>query len=247
MQGTPFAAAIFASPARVIQRGGKKAVAFLLPIAEQEYTSFSVTTGNVWNASGGDGRKAGQVFPLNDALDVVLLGSFLFGLLFTAGTLLIGAVDAGIDHAAGHGADGNSISHLFNVSSLLAFVTWFGGLGFATRNVVGLPWFLALPIGLAGGVLAAIIVTAFIRKFLISADSDLDPSKYERVGVLARVTSSIRPGGVGEIVWEQEGTRMVTSARASDGEPIPRGTEVIVLKVERGVAMVEPFEGLLNS
>jgi len=185
------------------------------------------------------------MFPLNDTLDVVLLGSFLFGLLFTVGTLLIGAIDAGIDHAVGHGVDGNSISHLFNVSALLAFVTWFGGVGYAARNGLGFPWFLAIPLGILGGVLAAIIVTRFIQKFLLAADDSMDPSKYERVGVLARVTSSIRAGGVGEIVWEQQGSRMVASARATNGEAIARGTEVVVLKVERGVAMVEPFDGLL--
>ncbi len=187
------------------------------------------------------------MFPLNDTLDVVLLGSFLFGLLFTVGTLLIGAVDAGIDHAAGHGSDSGSISHLFNVSSLLAFVTWFGGVGYATRNGLGFPWILAIPLGILGGIFAAVIVTRFIQKFLLSADDSMDPAKFERVGVLAKVTSSIRAGGVGEIVWEQQGSRMVTSARAVDGEPIARGTEVVVLKVERGMAVVEPFEGLLHA
>ncbi|HYJ12608.1 MAG TPA: hypothetical protein VEW66_03400, partial [Thermomicrobiales bacterium] len=80
------------------------------------------------------------------------------------------------------------------------------------------------------------------RRILKSPDQFLNPEDYERVGVLARVTSGIRAGGVGEIVWEQGGSRRVTSARAIDNEPIARGTEVLVLKVERGMAIVEPFE-----
>jgi hypothetical protein len=73
----------------------------------------------------------------------------------------------------------------------------------------------------------------------------LDPKDYETVGVMARVTSSIRAGGFGEIVYELGGTRQVGAARSATEEGIPFGTEVVVLRVEKGVAFVEPFESLL--
>lgn len=187
------------------------------------------------------------MFPIVDGLDVVLLGTFLFGLLFTIGSLFLGAVDIGGDHGADHGGDSISITHLYNLNSLLAFVTWFGGFGYLTRNGLGAPWFIAIVVGVIGGVLAAYLVSTFIRKVLRAGDDTLDPSRYERVGVLAKVTSSIFPGGVGEIVWEQEGSRMVTSARAEEGVPIPRGTEVVILRVEKGVAIVVPFEALMDT
>jgi len=41
--------------------------------------------------------------------------------------------------------------------------------------------------------------------------------------------------------------RQVVAARAAEGTAIARGTEVVVLKVERGVASVEPFEALLGE
>ena len=184
------------------------------------------------------------MFPINDALDAILLGTFLFGILFTLGALLLGAVDLGGD---GHGGgDHGYLSEMFNLTAILAFVTWFGGVGYLARNGLEWHWLAAIPLGIVGGALAAYIVVWMLRK-LSTGDTTLNPRAFERVGVLARVTSSIRPGGVGEIVWEQNGSRMVTSARGASAEPIARGTEVLILRVERGVAVVEPFEGLLNG
>ncbi len=184
------------------------------------------------------------MFPINDALDAILLGSFLFGILFTVGAFLLGAADiGGGDHSAGdHGAD-----HMFNVTSILAFITWFGGVGYVVRNGTGWNWAIALVIALAAGFAAAWIVKEFIFKVLRAGEDTLNPRDYERVGTLARVTSTIRPGGVGEIVWEHRGTRMVGSARSTTDAVISRGTEVLILKVERGVAIVEPFDGLLTG
>lgn len=188
------------------------------------------------------------MFPINDALDAILLGTFLFGLLFTVGSLLLGIADVGADSGHGdHSVGDHGLASLFNVSSLLAFVTWFGGVGYLVRNGLGWHWSVALLLAVVGGIIAARVAFWFIRTLLRSPDEYLDPKDYDRVGVLARVTSSIRSGGVGEIVWEQRGTRMVTSARASDGEPIGRGTEVLILKVERGMAVVQPFESLMNG
>lgn len=182
------------------------------------------------------------MFPINDALDAILVGTFLFGLLFTVGSFLLGIADIGADADNDHGLD-----NLFNLSSILAFVTWFGGVGYLARNGFGWPWPFALMLAAVGGLFAAWLAFQFVRRILKSPDQYLNPHDYERVGVLARVTSSIRPGGVGEIVWEQGGSRRVTSARAHDGEAIARGTEVLVLRVERGMAIVEPFDLEIGS
>jgi membrane protein implicated in regulation of membrane protease activity len=195
-----------------------------------------------------DARKERTVFPINDALDAILLGTFLFGILFTLGALVLGVADIGGDAGVhDHSFGDHGFGSLFNLTSILAFVTWFGGVGYLVRNGLDWHWSIALVFALAGGLLAAYIVRWFLVTVLRAGGETLDPREFERVGVLARVTSSIRAGGVGEIVWEQHGSRMVTSARAATTDPIARGTEVLILRVERGIAVVEPFDGLLNE
>ena len=142
------------------------------------------------------------MFPINDALDAILVGTFLFGLLFTVGSFLLGIADLGADANHDHGLD-----NLFNLSSILAFITWFGGVGYLARTGFGWPWPVAMVMALAGGLFAAWLAFQFMRRILKSPDQFLNPEDYERVGVLARVTSGIRAGGVGEIVWEQGGSR----------------------------------------
>lgn len=191
------------------------------------------------------------MFPINDLLDTILLGSFLFGVIFTVGTLLLGVVDLGFhggdgDVGGDHGhVGGELIGGLFNLTSILAFLTWFGGIGYLFRNAAGWNAFLSLVLGIGGGLVAALAVSWFVINVLRKSGEFLDPADYETTGRVARVTSGIRTGGFGEIVYELGGTRQVSSARAETGEAIPYGTEVVVMRVEKGVAIVEPFDALL--
>jgi hypothetical protein len=61
-------------------------------------------------------------------------------------------------------------------------------------------------------------------------------------GVLGRLSIPIRPGGTGELIYSQEGTRRVTGARSEDGSRIPKGAEVMVTRYDKGIAYVRPWE-----
>ena len=64
-------------------------------------------------------------------------------------------------------------------------------------------------------------------------------------GVLAHVSDSIRDnGGIGEILFSQTGARRCSAARSEDGRAISRGTEVVVIRYERGIAWVRPWAEL---
>jgi hypothetical protein len=191
-----------------------------------------------------------SMFPINDALDAILIGTFLFGLLFTLGSLLLGLADVGHGHdvEAGHGGSGHGGGHfdgLFNVSSILAFITWFGGIGYLARNGLGLWGWLSVALGLLGGLAGAAAISWFMINVLRKNSQELDPKDWEQVGVIGRVSSSIHESGYGEIVYEQNGIRQVASARGEGARAIPRNTEIVILRVEKGVAIVQPFEELL--
>lgn len=194
------------------------------------------------------------MFPINDILDAILLGGFFFGALFTIGVLVLGVADIGFhaDTDASGGGDVNGDAHgffhgMFNLSAILAFITWFGGIGYVARNSLGLWSWLAILLGVGGGVIGAAIITLFIMRVLRSDNDEMDPADWEIVGVIGRISSSIRSQGYGEIVYEQNGVRMTSPVRTTGELPIPRDTEVVVLRVERGVAIVEPFEDLLRD
>lgn len=183
---------------------------------------------------------------INDVLDAVFLGCFFFGLIFSAVSLLLGAGHLGIDHGH-HGVDhGDGIGPV-NVSTLLAFLAWFGGVGYLARH--GLGWYslLSIAVGLGGGLVGAAVIFWVLSTLIRGSDTELRASDYRLPGTLARVTSSIRAGGTGEIVYQQGGVRQVAAARSTSGEPIARETEVVVLRSERGVAFVEPWEALLED
>jgi membrane protein implicated in regulation of membrane protease activity len=198
------------------------------------------------------------MFPLNDALDAILLGMFLFGLIFTVLSLILGFVDiGGHGDGAGHGDHGidvhgdsglgELVGGALSVSGILAFVTWFGGIGYLVRNGIGWIAPVAIVFGAIGGFVAAMVVSWFLVKVLRPASTELDPKEYQTIGAIGRVTSSIREGGTGEIVYELGGTRQVSAARSMSGTAIPRGAEVAVMRVTHGIAEVDTLANLLEE
>ncbi|MGN6032204.1 MAG: hypothetical protein ACTHQE_11120, partial [Thermomicrobiales bacterium] len=127
------------------------------------------------------------------------------------------------------------------------FLTWFGGIGYLVRNGIGWIAPVAIVIGAVGGVIAALVVSWFLVKVLRPASTELDPKEYQTIGAIGRVTSSIREGGTGEIVYELGGTRQVSAARSVTGAAIPRGAEVAVMRVTRGIAEVDTVANLLED
>ncbi len=152
-------------------------------------------------------------------------------------------VPAGAHGAVGSGAE---ISPL-NFATIMAFVTWFGGVGYLMTSVYRL-WLLpALVIATLAGFVGGSIVFWFFLKVMIAHDHTMDPADYEVVGVIGTITNSIREGGTGELVYAQGGTRKTTAARAENGTAIPKGTEVAVTRYEKGIAYVRPWDELAEG
>lgn len=174
---------------------------------------------------------------VNDALDAIYLGAFFFGLIFVLATLVIGSVDIG---GHDHGELGP-----FNLSTILGFIAWFGGVGYLVKNGLDGPGILSVIAAILGGSAGAVIVYTLLVKLILPSDKPLDPKDYELPGTIGRVSSSIRVGGVGEVVFEQQGVRQVAAAKSIDGQAIPRGTEIVILRAENGTAFVQQWESLL--
>ena len=155
------------------------------------------------------------------------------GLVTTGHATVAGATSA----ASTHTQQASGVSP-FNFVTLTAFLAWFGGTGYLLTRYSGLWVGFGLLASVTSGLVGGSIVFLFLSKVLISDDENMDPADYEMVGVLGRVSSSIREGGTGEIIYTQMGTRRVCGARSDDSSAIAKGTEVVVTRYEKGIAYV---------
>ena len=128
---------------------------------------------------------------------------------------------------------------LTSPATILAFISWFGGVGYQARHALGVVTPVSLLFGVVAGLIGAAIVWWFLAKVILPHDIALDPEDFRLPGTIGRVTSSIGAGGTGEIVYEQAGVRQVSAARVAGGAPLPRASEVVVRSYERGIALVE--------
>jgi membrane protein implicated in regulation of membrane protease activity len=190
---------------------------------------------------------------------------FVVGLAFSLLSLLAGGTDwhfhlphfhahVGGPHVhVGHGgaghADGGQGAHLspFNFVSATAFLAWFGGAGYLLTRYSGLWFAAALGIALLAGLAGAAVLFLFLGKVMISQEEIMDQADYEMVGVLGNVSSPIRAGGTGELIYSQAGTRRSCGVRAEDGTAIEKGTEVVVTRYERGIAYVRRWSEIAGD
>jgi hypothetical protein len=84
----------------------------------------------------------------------------------------------------------------------------------------------------------------FVAKLLMGSDRDLDPADYDLIGALGRLSTNIREGGTGEMIFSQQGSRRSIGARNDVGGAIPKGTEVVITRYEKGIAYVRRWDEL---
>lgn len=145
-------------------------------------------------------------------------------------------------HPSGPGGQGSASVPWWNAFTLMIFLCWFGAAGYLlTRHgsfVALLVLLLAALCGFAGGAM----VFLFLTKVLLPHERELTADETDVVGAVGRVSSEIRAGGTGEIVYEQLGARRSAPARAEDGGPIQKQEEVFVTRYEKGIAYVKRWE-----
>ena len=145
-------------------------------------------------------------------------------------------------HGAGHRGHGLSSVNGFTIT---AFLCWFGGVGYLLHRYSGFVAPVILFLSVVSGVAGAAILWAVLFKLLLPRERVLSGEDTEMAGVLAQVSDAIRDSnGTGEIIYSQTGTRRAAAARSEDGRAIERGTEVVVIRYERGIAYVRRWDDL---
>lgn len=184
---------------------------------------------------------------------------FAVGFLFSLLSFILGGlhlhghwphahgIHLGHGGAAGHGAPGTHVIKgsgisPFNFFTIAVFLAWFGGTGYLLSRYSSVVLALGLLLSTIAGLIGAGIVFVFLARVLANPEAVMDQADYEMVGVVGRVSSSIREGGTGEIIFSQAGTRRGCAARSDSGAPLAKDAEVVVARYERGIAYVRPWE-----
>src|SRR5271168_427975 len=143
----------------------------------------------------------------------------------------------------GHTHASNGVSPI-NGFTITAFLCWFGGVGYLLRThstfLAPVVLLLSTLSGIAGGAL----IFWFLAAVLLPRERALTAEETEVTGVVGTVTGPVSPDRTGEIIYTQLGARRSVPARSEDGTTIERGSEVVVLRYERGIAYVRAWHDL---
>ena len=170
---------------------------------------------------------------------------FVIGFLLSAVSFLSGRLH--LPHAHFHGpSHGKGGLSPFNFGTSAAFLCWFGGTGYLLERYSNVWFYLGFFISVMSGLGGAAIIFWFLVK-VGAADVPMDPADYEMVGVLGRVASPIRVGGTGEMIYERDGARCASPARCEDQVEIPRDTEVVITRFEKGIAYVRRWDEITGE
>jgi len=158
-----------------------------------------------------------------------------------------GASHGGVAHPHGgvaNSSSSHSVGHIswFNASTAMAFLAWFGGIGYILSAHSPLVGVIVLVFAIAGGLCASWAVFKFMVKLMNTESSHLKDEDYRHEGLVCTVTMPVRANGTGEIMYMQNGVRRSAGARSCNGKPLEKGAEVVIERYENGVAYVNRWE-----
>ena len=164
---------------------------------------------------------------------VVFLVTFIGGLV-----LAVLAMLHGVEHTRRNRS--RAPSPFFNLPALAAFAIGFGAAGYPLASRTRLPAWAILLIAIATGALAISGMITLLAQWALRGDST-GSAGDEIQGELAVVTRDITPGAPGEISYQRSGRELRVRAQALTAKPLAAGVEVVIDRIENGIAFVEEW------
>jgi membrane protein implicated in regulation of membrane protease activity len=123
-----------------------------------------------------------------------------------------------------------------------AFATALGVTGYLLWRYSTMSTALQLVVALGVAVLAMIVAARAVAHWATqAAEHDVVDERYLLQGHPAQVVTQIAAGQRGEISYDVGGKRYTVTAESLDGAPVASGTDVVIDRVENGIAYVEPW------
>lgn len=186
-------------------------------------------------------------------LQVLFLASFLAGLLILVMFMLFGVERQRSSSAiALRAGDPDALRRILGATQevrariglpgLAAFATLFGAVGYALSRYTAMPITGRLAVAVLAGMAALALAIVLVARWAVpGARNEVVDERFLLQGHFARVTTAVPSDGDGEIDYELEGVHLTARARSLDGTPIQRDAEVVIERIEDGVAWVEPW------
>jgi hypothetical protein len=170
-------------------------------------------------------------------LKIFFLVAFIGGLV-----LAVFAMLHGVEYARRRRNQSRAPSPFFNLPTVAAFAVGFGAVGYPLASRTRLPAWGIILIAIGGAGLAITgMITLLARWALRGLPAPFSSEDQEIQGTLAVVTRDITPAREGEISYEHLGSRELAPARSLGATVIPSGSEVVIDRIENGVAFVEEW------
>ncbi|HZB87742.1 MAG TPA: hypothetical protein VE291_03700 [Terracidiphilus sp.] len=141
-----------------------------------------------------------------------------------------------------HPAHGSATVPWWNTFSLMIFLCWFGAAGYLLARYGSFAALAVLVLAAVCGLAGGAIVFLFLTRVLLPHERELTADETGVVGAVGYISSPIRAGGTGEIVYEQLGARRSAPARSETGEAFNKQDEVYVIAWEKGIAYVRRWD-----
>ncbi|HKV26343.1 MAG TPA: hypothetical protein VJN93_17230 [Candidatus Acidoferrum sp.] len=162
-------------------------------------------------------------------------GAHAHGVALKGGPVSAGSMKAGAMKSGGHWS-------WLDASTILAFLAWFGGVGYILTTHSHFVALAILGFALLAGLFAGMVVFQFMARLVKATSGQLLDWDFRIEGTLGTVSMPIRENGTGEVLFEQNGSRRSAGARSEDGKSLPKGAEVVISRYENGIAYVKPWE-----
>lgn len=170
-------------------------------------------------------------------LPIIFLIAFIGGLV-----LAVFAMLHGVEYARRARNRSHAPSAFFNLPAVAAFTTGFGAVGYPLASRTELPAWGVILIAIGGGALAITgMITLLARWALRGLPASFSPDDHEIQGTFAVVTVDITAARPGEISYDYSGKRELVPARSLGASVVPSGSEVVIDRIEDGVAFVEEW------
>lgn len=179
-------------------------------------------------------------------MHLLYLATFLTGLLLGVYAMIRGVERIG---TAGHAPELDALGRPVGTARMAltaptagAFATILGITGYLLWRYSALPAWLQLAIALGAAVFATVVAARAVSHWATqAAEHDVVDERYLLQGHPAQVVQPISTDARGEISYDVGGKRYTVPAEGLDGTALTSGTEVVIDRVEDGVAYVEPW------